>query len=279
MQTGRGTQFRHPSAIERLASSAGRLLPPSWRCRLRERYERTLTTLRPERLVCTLPGGERIRLLPSLRQVTWNTDEYDAFRRDVRPGDVVFDVGANLGAYTMLFAQWAGERGRVFAFEPAPEPFAGLSELLEANQLRSRVTLLQAAVSSREGSASFLAEGVDGSSRIAAPGEARTMLTVPTVTIDAVCARERVVPRLIKIDAEGAELDVLRGARATVAAAGSALKLYVEMHPHLWAGFGVSRADIEAELALQGLRAERLDGDPAIWNIEGVCLRLVPCAS
>ena len=89
---------------------------------LRGGYERALSQLRPEQMVCTLPGGERIRLLPSLRQVTWNTDEYDAFRRDVRPGDVVFDVGANLGAYTMLFAQWVGPAGGCFAFEPAPEP-------------------------------------------------------------------------------------------------------------------------------------------------------------
>ena len=78
---------------------------------------------------------------------------------------------------------------------------------------------------------------------------------------------------------EGAELDVLRGARATIAAGGPGLKLYVEMHPRLWRDFSVMRAEIEAELAHQGLRARRLDGDPAIWNIEGVCLQLEKCGS
>lgn len=278
MQTGQGTQFRRPSALERLASQAGRVVPAPMRAALRGSYEHALSRLRPERLVCTLPGGERIRLLPSLRQVTWNADEYDAFRRDVRPGDVVFDVGANLGAYTMLFAQWVGATGRVVAFEPAPAPYAGLSRLLEANALSARVTLINAAVSASEGFGTFLGDGVDGASRLVRAPRAGT-LDVPTVTIDAVCRREGVMPRLLKIDAEGAELDVLRGARDTIAAGGPALKVYVEMHPHLWDDFDVTRAAIEDELAVQQLRAERLDGDPAIWNIEGVCLRLVPCGS
>ena len=219
-----------------------------------------------------------MRLLPALRQVTWNTDEYDAFRRDVRPGDVVFDVGANLGAYTLLFAQWVGTSGRVFAFEPAPAPFEGLTQLVDVNGVSSRVTVVKAAVSAADGTATFLAEGVDGASRLVDAAR-RGAVTVPTVTIDTVCRRENVAPRVIKIDAEGAELDVLRGARGTIAAAGSSLKLYVEMHPHLWPDFEATRRAIEDELSHQRLRAERLDGDPAIWNIEGVCLRLVPCGS
>ncbi len=278
MQTGKGSQFRRRSALERIASRAGHVFPPPMRAALRGGYERALARVRPDRMVCTLPGGERVRLLPSFRHVTWNIDEYDAFRRDVEPGDVVFDVGANLGAYTLLFAQWVGARGRVFAFEPAPEPFHGLTRLLDANDLTSRVTAINAAVSAADGVATFAADGVDGASRIVSAAAAGT-LTVPTVTIDTVCCRENVLPRLIKIDAEGAELDVLRGARETIAAVGSGLKLYAEMHPQLWPDFATTRAALEHELAHQRLRAERLDGDAAIWNIEGVCLRLMPCAS
>ena len=278
MQTGKSAQFRRRSTLERFAATAGRLLPAPVRTALSGTYERALSNLRPERMVCSLPGGERIRLLPSLRQVTWNADEYDAFRRDVRPGDVVFDVGANLGAYTLLFAQWVGAQGRVFAFEPAPQPYQGLRQLLDANALASRVTPMQAAVSAVEGTATFFASGTDGASRIV-DGVVDGTISGPTVTIDSVCRREGVLPRFIKVDAEGAELDVLRGARETIAAAGADLRLYVEMHPHLWSDVRATRAAIEEEMARQGLRAERLDGDPAIWNVEGICLRLVPCAS
>ena len=104
-------------------------------------------------------------------------------------------------------------------------------------------------------------------------------MDIETTSVDAFCQRTGRVPSLIKVDVEGAELDVLRGARQTIAAAGDRLALYVEMHPHLWPSFGVSREAIEAELAHQGLRPERLDGHPDIWNIEGVCLRLRRCAS
>lgn len=275
MQIGKSAQFRQPSALERIASRAGRVLPAPLRTALHGGYERALSQLRPDRLVCTLPGGERIRLLPSLRGVTWNSDEYDAFRRDVRAGDIVFDIGANLGAYTMLFAQWAGAEGRVYAFEPESEPFKGLLRLLDANGLAPRVVAIPAAVAANEGLAAFRADPVHGSSRLAEAGELR----VPTVTVDALCQREQVMPRLIKIDAEGAELEVLRGARETIRSGGAALKLYVEMHPTLWADFAEMRKALETEFALLGRRAERLDGDPAIWNIEGVCLRLVPCGS
>lgn len=275
MQIGKSAQFRQPSALERIASRAGRVLPAPLRTVLHGGYERALSQLRPDRLVCNLPGGERIRLLPSLRGVTWNSDEYDAFRGDVRGGDIVFDIGANLGAYTMLFAQWAGAEGRVYAFEPESEPFKGLLRLLDVNGLASRVVAIPAAVAASEGSAAFRADPVHGSSRLAEAGEIR----VPTVTVDDVCQREQVMPRLIKIDVEGAELEVLRGARETIRSGGAALKLYVEMHPTLWTDFAAMRKALEAEFALLGRRAERLDGDPAIWNIEGVCLRLVPCGS
>ena len=275
MQTGKGEAFRRASVIETLASTVARAMPASLRARLRGLFERTLSTVNPGSLVATLPGGETIRLLPSLRQVTWNMAEYDAFRRDVREGDVVFDVGANVGAYTLLFATWVGPAGRVLAFEPASAPREGLTQLVAANALSPRVKTIASAVSAAEGSMTFLADAAAGETRIvshAGPGT----VTVPVTTIDAVCRREGLLPRLIKIDVEGAELDVLRGARETIARAGQELRLYVEMHPHLWAESGVTRADIEAEMALQRLRPERLDGSPDVWNIEGVCLRLIP---
>jgi len=233
--------------------------------------------VQPGRLIAALPGGERVRLLAAHRQMCWNPVEYDAFRADVRRGDTVLDVGANIGAYTALFAQWVGDTGRVIAFEPAPTAYAALCGMLQANGLSSRVTALQQAVSDREGSASFTAHGDDGGNRLCGPGAADAV-TVATTTIDGVCQRLRLRPRLMKIDVEGAELDVLRGARATIAAADD-LRLYMEIHPRLWASFGASREALEAELQAQRLRPERLDGDPDVWGLEGVCLRLVRCGS
>ena len=80
------------------------------------------------------------------------------------------------------------------------------------------------------------------------------------MSIDQFCAERGLAPRVIKIDVEGAELAVLRGARSTIAAAGPGLQLFVEMHPHLWPALGISADDVRRECEAQGLVAERLDG-------------------
>ena len=90
----------------------------------------------------------------------------------------------------------------------------------------------------------------------AAPGTT----TVPSLSIDAFCDAGGIVPDVIKIDIEGAELDALRGARRTIAARGPALALFVELHPATWPSLGVTRAAIEEELGRQHLVVETLPG-------------------
>jgi FkbM family methyltransferase len=279
MEYGKGEAFRRESWMERTAARLRRPLSNSpLRRPLRLAYEAILDRLPGDRLTCRCPGGERVRLAAEYRQVTWNAQECAAFAAAVRPGDVVLDIGANLGAYTMLFAQWVGARGHVYAFEPAPDARRGLARHVELNAVGDRVTLLGDAMSAAEGVARFHAMGPRGDNRLAAIDDDRS-IEVRTTTIDAFCGRQGLRPGLIKIDVEGAELDVLRGARATIAAGLGRLAIFVEMHPHLWPDFGASRAAIEAELARQHLVAERLDGRGDLWAIEGVCLRVRRCES
>jgi FkbM family methyltransferase len=281
MELGRGESFRSTRWPERAAAACGRVLGRSaLGGAARRAWEALLDRWPGDALISRLPGGERVRLAAAHRHLTWNALEYDAFRQDVHPGDTVLDVGANLGAYTLLFGQWVGASGRVHAFEPAPAARAGLVRHVGLNGLDARVSVWADAMGHADGTAVFVAEGARGDNRLCGTGPApRGALEIGLTSIDMFCRRESCQPSLIKVDVEGAELDVLRGARATVAARGPALALYVEMHPHLWAGFGASREAIEAELALQGLSAERLDGKPGLWDIEGVCLRLRRCAS
>lgn len=234
-------------------------------------------------LQSVLPGGEIVLVSPEYRHMTWNRDEYHAFRGAVRTGDVVLEAGANVGAYTMLFAQWAGASGRVFAFEPDPIAYAGLQNHIALNGMIDRVTPVAAAVG--DGKAANLRFAIgdsSGCSRLVHPGEDDAvnpthMRDVRAVSIDQFCAEHRLTPSVIKVDVEGAELAALRGARSTVAGAGPDLQLFVEMHPHLWPCLGMSVDDVRSECEAQGLVAEALDGGGEdVWQTEGICLRLRP---
>jgi FkbM family methyltransferase len=228
-------------------------------------------------LTCRLPHGEIVRALPQHRHMSWNPEEYDAFGASVAAGDTALDVGANVGAYSLLLGQWVGPAGRVFAFEPAPAIFRGLSRHITMNNLAGVVEPVMAAVGDRVETASLLVAGTHGESRLASPGDdPGSKVDVSMTTVDAFCAARALAPRFMKVDVEGFELPVLRGARETIRRAGSSLALFVEMHPSAWPVLGTSKADMLAELDAQSLEIVPLAPVNDIWAIEGVCVRLRP---
>jgi FkbM family methyltransferase len=228
-------------------------------------------------LVCRLPDGEKVRISPAYRYLTWNLQEYRAFKQALRPGAVALDIGANVGCYSLLFGQWVGPAGKVFAFEPSPDSFAGLCRHITLNCLAEVVIPMPAAVSDASTAVQLLHDSSHGSNRVIFPGEAagaRPTLSVPAVTVDEFCEREKILPDLIKIDVEGSELAVLRGARRTIRACGDRLNLFMEMHPTTWAAVGMTKEDLLTELEVQGLAAAPLKEGGPLWSIEGMCLRL-----
>jgi FkbM family methyltransferase len=134
---------------------------------------------------------------------------------------VVFDVGANVGCYTILSSRLVGSGGRVLAFEPVVRNLAYLYRHVYLNRARN-VTILPVACSDTLSLSDFLLEtdcGLGhlddgGAGRPVAIHNGRTL--VPTVTVDGVVERLGVAPDVMKIDAEGAEFKVLQGAQATL---------------------------------------------------------------
>lgn len=270
---GRGEHFRAAGWFERAtARLRGDRRRPAPRV-LKRAHEFFLDHLPGDHLVSTLPGGERIRAAARYRQLSWNPEEYRAFRGAVRPGSVVLDVGANVGSYTLLFAMWAGPAGRVFAFEPAPEAREGLRVHVALNGVTERVEIVPAAAAASVGSARFQIDGASGGNAIASgAGSGTPSIEVETTTIDAFCEHRRVRPDVIKIDVEGAELAVLKGARRTLASPN--VQAFLEFHPSVWTSRGVTRDALRAELAGQGLAAEPLEPSLDIWSTEGIAVRL-----
>lgn len=137
----------------------------------------------------------------------------------VGPGDCYVDVGANLGLHTIAAGRAMQHRGTIVAFEPFPRTCELLRETLHINGLQASTTVHQMAVSDHAGRHAFYLGNTCGHHSLFAlagsDASALQPIEVDTVRLDDVLAGDMVVT-LLKIDAEGAELDVLRGAVATL---------------------------------------------------------------
>ena len=127
------------------------------------------------------------------------------------PGAVVFDIGANVGIYTLLFSDRVTASGRVVAFEPSPRNVVYLEKHLALNGA-SNVDVVNAAVSDIRGYSAFDATSGSCTGHLEPSGG----LLVRTTTIDHFVESSGLRPSLIKVDVEGSEADVLRGATGTL---------------------------------------------------------------
>lgn len=186
--------------------------------------------------------------------------ELAALKPFATDSSTVVDVGANIGFHTVRFADWIGRSGRVVAIEPERANFASLRARVARRGLGDRVRLVNAAAVEAPGRA-FLQLNLDNPAdhRVAESGEA-----VEAVSIDSLL-RDAAGPRvsLIKIDVQGGELRVLRGARATIEAMRPAL--FVEFQEDCLAMAGTSPEALLAELSsLKYL--PRLQGPGRHWQ-------------
>jgi FkbM family methyltransferase len=143
---------------------------------------------------------------------TYEQSVQELFVKSVSPGTIVFDVGANFGFYAMLAARAGAE---VFAFEPDKENAETLARHANMNGLTSRIHIVSSAVYSYTGKIALEPPDAGGSHGNAhtRPPESETVNTVsvPCTTLDEFMrANQR--PGLVKMDVEGAESEVFRGA-------------------------------------------------------------------
>ncbi len=148
-------------------------------------------------------------------------DERQLFTGLLRDGMTVVDVGANIGYYALMARHYVGAGGRIFCFEPEPTNAAELRRNVSENSL-SNVTVVEAAVGNEPGSAR-LWSGLNGSV-VDGGGD----IEVPVVTLDSAVA---VPAHLVKVDVEGFEASVLKGAERLIRSHRPIL--FVEMHPRL----------------------------------------------
>lgn len=173
----------------------------------------------------------------------------------IRPGDVVWDVGANVGLYSKKFSDAVGSSGKVFAYEPSPD---NLQRLNEAVTSLGNITVLPVALGESEDIVVF-EQGNDplgATSRIVdeAVRESEGQVEIQLSSGDHLVSSGAVaIPNVIKVDTEGFELDVLRGIRQTLRHK-SLRTICIEIHFGLLKERGLPNApsDIEKLLVSSG---------------------------
>lgn len=129
----------------------------------------------------------------------------------IRPGNVFFDIGANVGYYSILASRIVGPDGKVIAFEPVPRNIEFLQRHIEINNA-ANVIVKPIAMSKTNGTVRF-SLGLDSAmGHIGESGE----LEVETTTLDVVIDELGVTPDVMKIDVEGSERDVFLGGVNTI---------------------------------------------------------------
>ena len=160
-----------------------------------------------------IPEGEArgLRIVVDSTSLVWATGRVElpvqrALVASLRAGAVVYDVGANVGFYTLLAARAVGRAGHVVAFEPHPENLRALERNIALNAL-TNVTVVAAAVTSARGRGRLSA----GNRALASLGADRGIEVKILALDDYVASHPELAPDVVKLDVEGHELEAIAG--------------------------------------------------------------------
>lgn len=158
---------------------------------------------------------------------TYEYDNQRVFEEWIKPGNVVFDIGAHVGFFTLLASSLVDETGKVFAFEPLPRNLNYLREHLQLNQI-SNVEVIEAAVSEHCGETRLNQSVSSYQTQVVERGD----LQVTKVCLDDLIEYDNFpVPNYIKIDVEGHEKFALKGAQKCLSQAHPTIFLSIHGRP------------------------------------------------
>jgi FkbM family methyltransferase len=206
------------------------------------------TRLVPGEICVEFPNRTRLLVSPHMKgaahYITPRLCEFDDMSfvmHYLRPGDLFADVGANVGAFTILAAGVAG--ANVLAFEAAPDTYEMLARNVRLNNFGDRVNAIHAAAGRTEGTAQFTA-GLGTENHVLSGANANGTVTVRMTTLDKELAG--IVPEVLKVDVEGFETEVFAGATRTLR--NSRLKAIIVERDNLGARYGFDEEPLHREI-------------------------------
>lgn len=156
----------------------------------------------------------------------------------IKPGDIVLDIGANIGFYALMEADLVGASGHVYAIEPDTRNLALLEKNVALNEFQDRITIHPGGMSDHDGiEKMYVAQKTNLNTFVSpddhaflAPHLVADTADIHMTSIDAFVQKHNIKPTMIRMDIEGYEVEVLRGARETLAGA-ETFAILMELHP------------------------------------------------
>ena len=156
----------------------------------------------------------------------------------IKDGNTIVDIGANIGYFTLIFARLVGEKGEVFAFEPEPNNFNLLKKNIEINNYKN-VNLINKAASNKSGKIKLYIDDFNsGGHSLIAQIPNKQHIEIESIKLDDFFDTNKKID-FIKIDAEGAELEVLKG-MSTLLNKNDDIKILLEFNPFMFKSFNVT---------------------------------------
>jgi len=207
---------------------------------------------------------------------TYEQPVQDAVVENLSPGDVFYDIGANIGFFSLVAAQRVGVRGRVYAFEPVLGNATAIVRNAKLNGI-DKIEVFREAVGATTGRGQLLLARHIGGAVLAsagAPPDMRGRIEVDVIALDDVIVRRNLQPpTLVKIDVEGAEIDVLRGMTGTLRMHHP--NVIYEIDDATRSGLERKAGDIAAFMAAAGYRLKPLPASypDNAWHVAHVLAR------
>ena len=233
---------------------------------VRRAYLRCIEGLAKKKGIAVVAAGVSLKVHPSLITVDWSTYEERPLREfssRIEPGDIVYDIGAFIGIYTLVAAKKCRPQGKVVAFEPHPQAMRMLKESLVWNNVQDRVLAREIAVGSKAGKEIFyMADLSSQASSLFDVSAGSKSSLIPVTTLDLESDALKLRPTYLKIHAEGGELEVLKGAERVITEYSP--KIFVSVHEQYADKTGASREVITAWLGNKGYTCEFAGEDDEI---------------
>ncbi len=137
-------------------------------------------------------------------------------KKEIKKGDIVLDIGAHIGYYTILFSELVGPEGKVYSFEPHPKNFQLLKKTVEINNL-TNVEIFQNIVSDKNKPVDFYISKLDSiGNRMFDSNEAESKIEIDSISIDEFLKNKHDKINFIKMDIQGAEVLAIDGMKETL---------------------------------------------------------------